>query len=119
MELFHTHSRKRSKNEGDKIVKKEESIVRNNVESFPEPKIDLDGTLFGPCYDPGTDLLKGFNTNVPKTKPLPKKAKKEMHKSDTEQEEYVGPAWIDGEPQGIESYIVDGNDGKRFFVKYI
>ncbi|XP_047362274.1 PHD finger protein 20 isoform X3 [Vespa velutina] len=113
MELFHTHSRKRSKNESDKTVKKEESVVRNNVESFPEPKIDLDGTLFGPCYDPGTDLLKGFNANVPKTKSLPKKAKKETHKSDTEQEEYVGPAWVDGEPQGIESYIVDGNDGPR------
>ncbi|KAK2576179.1 hypothetical protein KPH14_007496 [Odynerus spinipes] len=113
MELFHTHSRKRSKNDMDKIAKKEEPVARDNADSFSEPKIDLDGTLFGPCYDPGTDLLKGFNANVPKTKPLAKKTKKETHKSDAEQEEYVGPAWIDGEPQGIESYIVDGNDGPR------
>ncbi|KAI4502468.1 hypothetical protein M0802_002380 [Mischocyttarus mexicanus] len=114
MELFHTHSRKRSKLDGDKTTtKKEESVSRSNVESFPESKFDLDGTVFGPCYDPGTDLLKGFNATVPKPKPIPKKTKKEMHKSDTEQEEHVGPAWIDGEPQGIESYIVDGNDGPR------
>ncbi|XP_015180714.1 PREDICTED: uncharacterized protein LOC107068609 isoform X4 [Polistes dominula] len=113
MELFNTHSRKRSKHDNDKTTKKEESVSRSNVDSFPESKFDLDGTLFGPCYDPGTDLLKGFNTTVPKPKPIPKKNKKEMHKSDTEQEEQVGPAWVDGEPQGIESYIVDGNDGPR------
>ncbi|XP_053979271.1 PHD finger protein 20 isoform X1 [Hylaeus volcanicus] len=113
MELFHTHSRKRSKNEADKVTKKEGAVIIENGECFPENKIDLDGTLFGPCYDPGTDLLRGFDTNVSKMKPYTKKNKKEISKNDIDQEEDVGPEWIDGEPQGTESYIVDGNDGPR------
>ncbi|CAL7943861.1 unnamed protein product [Xylocopa violacea] len=113
MELFHTHSRKRSKNETDKLPKKEAVTVNETGESFPETKIDLDGTLFGPCYDPGTDLLRGFDTNISKMKAYSKKNKKEVSKTDAEQIEDVGPEWIDGEPQGTESYIVDGNDGPR------
>ncbi|XP_076282209.1 PHD finger protein MBD-R2 isoform X2 [Lasioglossum baleicum] len=115
MELFHTHSRKRSKNEADKLVKKESLVVNGSGgECLPESKIDLDGTLFGPCYDPGTDLLRGFDTNISsKTRPYAKRSKKEMFKNDVDQEEDVGPEWVDGEPQGIESYIVDGNDGPR------
>lgn len=111
MELFHTHSRKRSKTEAEKLTKKEGTVVNENGECFPENKIDLDGTLFGPCYDPGTDLLRGFDTNVSKIKTYSKKNKKEISKNDIDQEEDVGPEWIDGEPQGTESYIVDGNDG--------
>ncbi|XP_076172113.1 PHD finger protein MBD-R2 isoform X2 [Ptiloglossa arizonensis] len=113
MELFHTHSRKRSKTEAEKLTKKEGTVVNENGECFPENKIDLDGTLFGPCYDPGTDLLRGFDTNVSKIKTYSKKNKKEISKNDIDQEEDVGPEWIDGEPQGTESYIVDGNDGPR------
>ncbi|XP_076686352.1 PHD finger protein MBD-R2 isoform X4 [Andrena cerasifolii] len=113
MELFHTHSRKRSKNEADKLTKKEGPVVNENGECFSENKIDLDGTLFGPCYDPGTDLLRGFDTNVSKMKFCTKKTKKEISKNDMDQEEDVGPEWVDGEPQGTESYIVDGNDGPR------
>ncbi|XP_076228860.1 PHD finger protein MBD-R2 isoform X2 [Nomia melanderi] len=113
MELFHTHSRKRSKNEADKPVKKEGPVLNESGDNLSENKIDLDGTLFGPCYDPGTDLLRGFDTNISKTRPYAKKNKKEMFKVDAEQEEDVGPEWIDGEPQGTESYIVDGNDGPR------
>ncbi|XP_043514068.1 PHD finger protein 20 isoform X1 [Frieseomelitta varia] len=113
MELFHTHYRKRSKTETDKLTKKEEIIVNENVECFSESKIDLDGTLFGPCYDPGTDLLRGFDTNVSRIKAHTKKNKKEVPKNDIEQVEDVGPEWIDGEPLGTESYIVDGNDGPR------
>ncbi|KOC63389.1 PHD finger protein 20-like protein 1 [Habropoda laboriosa] len=113
MELFHTHSRKRSKNETDKLAKKEGIIINENTECFSENKIDLDGTLFGPCYDPGTDLLRGFDTNVSKVKTYTKKNKKETSKNELDLTEDVGPEWVDGEPQGTESYIVDGNDGPR------
>ncbi|XP_006566203.1 PHD finger protein 20 isoform X6 [Apis mellifera] len=113
MELFHTHYRKRSKNETDKLTKKEGITVNENAEIFSENKIDLDGTLFGPCYDPGTDLLRGFDTNVSKLKAYSKKNKKEVSKNDIDLLEDVGPEWVDGEPQGTESYIVDGNDGPR------
>lgn len=109
MELFHTHSRKRTKNEGDKVAKKQEVAINENGEVTD--KIDLDGTLFGPCYDPGTDLLRGFDTNISKMKTCSKKSKKDIPRNDVNQEDDVGPEWIDGEPQGIESYIVDGNDG--------
>ncbi|XP_017876601.1 PHD finger protein 20 isoform X2 [Ceratina calcarata] len=115
MELFHTHSRKRSKNDADKSAKKEAAPVNDNGDYFSlsDNKIDLDGTMFGACYDPGTDLLRGFDTNVSKMKTLPKKNKKEIPKVEVDQSDDVGPEWIDGEPQGTESYIVDGNDGPR------
>nr|XP_034186180.1 PHD finger protein 20 isoform X3 [Osmia lignaria] len=111
MELFHTHSRKRTKNEGDKVAKKQEVAINENGEVTD--KIDLDGTLFGPCYDPGTDLLRGFDTNISKMKACTKKSKKDIPRNDVNQEDDVGPEWVDGEPQGTESYIVDGNDGPR------
>ncbi|XP_072765571.1 PHD finger protein 20 isoform X5 [Anoplolepis gracilipes] len=114
MELFNTHSRRRTKNDADKASKKEETVVKESGESSIENKVEMDGTLFGACYDPGTDLLRGFETNPSKIKSYSKKSKKEMPKNDTDHEEDpVGPEWIDGEPQGTESYIVDGNDGPR------
>ncbi|EFN74931.1 Tudor domain-containing protein PHF20L1 [Camponotus floridanus] len=113
MELFNTHSRKRTKNDADKALKKEETVVKESEESSMENKVEIDGTLFGACYDPGTNLLRGFETNPSKIKSYSKKSKKEISKNDTDHEEDVGPEWIDGEPQGTESYIVDGNDGPR------
>ncbi|XP_011343057.1 PHD finger protein 20 isoform X2 [Ooceraea biroi] len=113
MELFNTHSRRRTKNDTDKASKKEETTVKENRDNSMENKVEMDGTLFGPCYDPGTDLLRGFDTNVSKIKSYSKKSKKEVPKNDTDHEEDVGPEWIDGEPQGTESYIVDSNDGPR------
>jgi len=113
MELFNTHSRKRAKQDIDKTPKKEETVVKESGETSSENKIEMDGTQYGPCYDPGTDLLKGFETNPSKIKSYSKKSKKEVPKIEMDQvEENVGPEWIDGEPQGTESYIVDGNDGK-------
>ncbi|XP_018349614.1 PREDICTED: PHD finger protein 20 isoform X3 [Trachymyrmex septentrionalis] len=114
MELFNTHSRKRTKQDIDKTPKKEETVIKESGEISSENKIEMDGTQYGPCYDPGTDLLKGFETNPSKIKSYSKKSKKEVPKVETDQvEENVGPEWIDGEPQGTESYIVDGNDGPR------
>jgi len=113
MELFNTHSRRRTKHDADKIPKKEETIIKESGEGSTENKIEIDsGTSYGPCYDPGTDLLKGFEANPSKIKSYSKKSKKEVPKIDTDHEENVGPEWIDGEPQGMESYIVDGNDGE-------
>lgn len=112
MELFNTHSRRRTKHDVEKTPKKEETVVKESGESSTENKVEVDGTQYGPCYDPGTDLLKGFETNPSKIKSYSKKSKKEVPKNDTDHEENVGPEWIDGEPQGIESYIVDGNDGE-------
>lgn len=118
MELFNTHSRKRTKNDADKASKKEETVVKENEESPIENRVEIDGTLFGACYDPGTNLLRGFETNPSKIKSYSKKSKKETPKNDTDHEEDVGPEWIDGEPQGTESYIVDGNDGELRYKYY-
>jgi len=119
MELFNTHSRKRTKNDADKASKKEETVVKESEESSMENKVEIDGTLFGACYDPGTNLLRGFETNPSKIKSYSKKSKKEITKNDTDHEEDVGPEWIDGEPQGTESYIVDGNDGELQYTSTI
>ncbi|XP_012214996.1 PHD finger protein 20-like protein 1 isoform X3 [Linepithema humile] len=113
MELFNTHSRRRTKTDPDKAIKKEDPVAKENGEISTESKLKVDGTLFDPCYDPGTDLLRGFDANPSKIKSYPKKTKKELPKNDTDHEEDVGPEWVDGEPQGMESYIVDGNDGPR------
>ncbi|XP_020283446.1 PHD finger protein 20 isoform X2 [Pseudomyrmex gracilis] len=115
MELFHSRKRTKSdKSTADKIPKKEETIVKESEETYVENKIKVDGTLYDACYDPGTDLLRGFDVaNPAKLKSYSKKSKKETPKLDTDLEEDVGPEWIDGEPQGIEAYIVDGNDGPR------
>ncbi|XP_032683770.1 PHD finger protein 20 isoform X3 [Odontomachus brunneus] len=113
MELFHTNSRKRIKTDTDKTPKKMETVVKESTESSIEPKIELDGTMYGPCFEPDTNLLKGFDTNISRIKSYSKKSKKELPKIDTDHEEDVGPEWINGEPQGTESYIVDGNDGPR------
>ncbi|XP_066583660.1 PHD finger protein 20-like protein 1 isoform X2 [Prorops nasuta] len=112
MELFHTHSRKRVKNDIDKTGRKGDSHTAENLEYFSENRVNLDGNLFGPCYDAGTDLLRGFDTNIPKMKTNNKRNKKEIIRHETDYED-VGPQWINGEPQGIESFIVDGNDGPR------
>lgn len=116
MELFHTHSRKRTKSDkstADKTPKKEETVVRESEDIYPEHKVKVDGTLYDACYDPGTDLLRGFeHANPAKLKSYSKKSKKETPKHDVDLEEDVGPEWIDGEPQGTESYIVDGSDGE-------
>ncbi|XP_077264124.1 PHD finger protein MBD-R2 isoform X4 [Temnothorax americanus] len=113
MELFNIHSRKRTKHDTEKAPKKDETVVKESGEGSAESKIEMDGTLYGPCYDPGTDLLKGFETSSLKIKSYSKKSKKEVPKIETDPEENVGPEWIDGEPRGTESYIVDGNDGPR------
>ncbi|XP_071569616.1 PHD finger protein 20 isoform X5 [Temnothorax nylanderi] len=113
MELFNIHSRKRTKHDTEKAPKKEETVVKESGEGSAESKIEMDGTLYGPCYDPGTDLLKGFETSSLKIKSYSKKSKKEVPKIETDPEENVGPEWVDGEPRGTESYIVDGNDGPR------
>lgn len=112
MELFNTHSRRRTKHEADKTPKKEETVSKERGEGSTENKVEMDGTQYGPCYDPGTDMLRGFETNSTKIKSYSKKSKKEVPKADVDPEENVGPEWIDGEPQGTESYIVDGNDGE-------
>lgn len=110
MELFHTHSRKRSKHDPAKLQRKEETIVGDA--SIYRADSHQDGTMFAACYDSGTDLLRGFDTSASKMKTYLKKMKKETPgKTDTNTLEDVGPEWIDGEPQGVESYIVDGNDG--------
>lgn len=118
MDLFNT-SRRRTKTDADKAAKKEDTVAKENGESSAESKLKVDGTLFDPCYDPGTDLLRGFDANPSKIKSYSKKAKKELPKNDTDYEEDVGPEWVDGEPQGTESYIVDGNDGKCSMGKCI
>ncbi|XP_025991994.2 uncharacterized protein LOC105202675 isoform X4 [Solenopsis invicta] len=106
------NSRRRTKPDVDKVPKKEETTIKDSEEGSMENKIEIDSTLYGPCYDPGTDLLKGFES-TPKIKSYSKKSKKEMPKNDADPEENYGPEWINGQPQGKEAFIVDGNDGPR------
>ncbi|XP_024944954.1 PHD finger protein 20 isoform X5 [Cephus cinctus] len=108
MELFHTHSKKRQKVEVERPIKKEESVL-----SEDDGKLDLGDSVLGTSYDSGSEVLRGFENTKPKMKTFTKKKRKEFMRNETDNEEDVGPEWIDGEPQGLESYIVDGNDGPR------
>ncbi|XP_036150308.1 PHD finger protein 20-like [Monomorium pharaonis] len=109
------NSRRRTKQDADKTPKKEEeTVIKESGEGFTENKIEMDGTQYDPCYDPGTDLLKGFESPA-KIKSYSKKSKKEVPKNvdSVDSEENYGPEWINGQPQGEEVFIVDGNDGPR------
>ncbi|XP_046414567.1 PHD finger protein 20 isoform X2 [Neodiprion fabricii] len=105
MDLFHSNAKKRPRTDSEKSLKKDESFVsEDDVKSEPP---ELTPAI---AYDSGTEVLKGFEPSKAKVKTYAKKKKKDLPKIDTDNEDEVGPEWIDGEPQGIESYIVDGND---------
>ncbi|XP_023288826.1 PHD finger protein 20-like protein 1 isoform X2 [Orussus abietinus] len=109
MELFQTHVRRRSKPDADGVSKKYEQRVPG-VDGLD---IDLEDTVLGTRYDSGPEGVRAFENIKARAKVYPKKRKKENSKTETDNEEDVGPEWIDGEPKGTESYIVDGNDGPR------
>lgn len=108
MDLFQSNNKKRQRTDSEKSLKKEEALISED-ETKSEPP-ELTPAI---AYESGTEVLKGFETSKPKVKTYAKKKKKEAFKIDTDNEEEVGPEWVDGEPQGIESFIVDGNEGKK------
>lgn len=107
MELFHSNGKKRPRTDSEKSIKKEEALI-----SEDDIKVEPPELIPAIAYDSGTEVLKGFEPSKPRVKTYAKKKKKELSKIDTDNEDEVGPEWVDGEPQGIESYIVDGNDGR-------
>lgn len=80
---------------------------RPSKEEVPAEALVDSGSLSGSHDDSGTEVLHGFDNSeipvTPKMKTYLKKDKKEV--TDQEPDESVRPEWIDGEPQGIESYI--------------
>ena len=113
MELFQTHPRKRNKSEIEKVVKKEDASVGENagICQMDSSGTDLDGSALGTYYD-SEEVLKGFESPKPKIKTFSKKIKRNVYRNGNDEEEDVGPEWIDGEPQGIETIIFDSNDGE-------
>lgn len=114
MELFNTHPRKRNKSEMEKAAKKDDVPSAEDENNFNlDSSTELDNSAGAAYYDSGAELLKGFESAKPKVKTYSKKMKRDMTKNDTDQEDDFGPEWIDGEPQGVETFIIDANDGKR------
>ncbi|XP_020710095.2 PHD finger protein 20 isoform X3 [Athalia rosae] len=105
MDLFHSNAKKRARTDSEKSLKKDDSLV-----SEDDGKVEETELTPAIAYEAGTEVLKGFEPSKTKVKTYAKKKKKELSKFDTDNEDEVGPEWIDGEPKGIESYIVDGND---------
>ncbi|XP_046735242.1 PHD finger protein 20-like protein 1 isoform X2 [Diprion similis] len=108
MDLFHSNAKKRPRTDSEKSLKKDESFASEDDGKSEPPELTP-----AVAYDSGTEVLKGFEPSKAKVKTYAKKKKRDVPKIDTDNEDEVGPEWIDGEPQGIESYIVDGNDGPR------
>ncbi|XP_043270444.1 PHD finger protein 20 isoform X3 [Venturia canescens] len=110
MELFQTHPRKRSKPEIT-AVKKDGIVASEDANNYSlDSSLDLDTSAIGTYYDSGAELLRGFENPKPKIRSYTKKIKRDAIKNDTDLEDDIGPEWIDGEPQGVEGFIVDSNE---------
>lgn len=106
MELF--QHKKRSKPDGDKLSKKDEHPT-NDGEHYHADN-GLDSIVAEGHDDSGSEVIHGFENSKSRVKNYPKK---KVLKPDTDYDDDVGPEWVDGEPQGIEAFVVDGNDGSR------
>lgn len=121
MELFQTHPRKRNKPETTAVKKDAATAPEDASNCSLDSSVDPDSSAIGTYYDSGAELLRGFENPKPKVKSYTKKVKRDTIKNDTDLEDDVGPEWIDGEPQGVEGFIVDTNESKisritgRFF----
>lgn len=96
-ELF--NSRKRTKTDREGSAKKEETEVPNQEPEIPDTN--------GASYDSGAEMLKGFSSPK-KVKSHAKRRRDVPQKVEIDLDDYVGPEWVDGEPQGIESFTTDG-----------
>ncbi|XP_044592246.1 PHD finger protein 20-like protein 1 isoform X3 [Cotesia glomerata] len=65
--------------------------------------------------DAGGELEESITEQVPIETPKPKARNGAKRKREVvvDYDDDGGPEWIDGEPQGIESFVVDGNEGSR------
>ncbi|XP_057336685.1 PHD finger protein 20 isoform X3 [Microplitis mediator] len=106
--------KKRAKAEGvDKsLTKKDDSAVvndsneqLNNTDSIND---SADATA-GELDDSSTEVLQGFENSKPKVRNGVKRKREVVNDCDDD----TGPEWVDGEPQGVESFVVDGNEGSR------
>ncbi|CAD6235848.1 GSCOCG00008011001-RA-CDS [Cotesia congregata] len=63
----------------------------------------------------GTELEESILEQVPieTPKPKPRNGAKRKREVVVDYDDDGGPEWVDGEPQGIESFVVDGNEGSR------
>ena len=96
MDLFQRKSKKLN-------TEKHPKKGRPSKEEGPSEALADSGSLSGSHDDSGTEVLHGFDNSTPKMKTYLKKDKKD--RTDATPEESVRPEWIDGEPQGIESFI--------------
>lgn len=117
MELF--QHKRRSKPDGSASS----SAIKKDGKSYDDRLVNINHNNNGDknaavgdgYYDSSSELLHGFENKKPKVKNYSRRKQREsLAKTvDTDHENDSGPEWIDGEPQGIESFVVDGNDGSR------
>lgn len=101
-------SRKKPKIETpDRPIKKEPVEIVDTVSTS-----EADNSGF---YDSGAESFRGFDDSKTKIVNKAYKKKKESPpRPDNDLDDDYGPEWIDGEPQGVESFTVDGNSGEIF-----
>ncbi|XP_014300215.1 PHD finger protein 20 isoform X2 [Microplitis demolitor] len=106
--------KKRTKADGvDKSLnKKDDSVVVNdnneqlNNSDSVNDSADATG---GELDDSSSEVLQGFENSKPKVRNGAKRKREVVNDYDDD----TGPEWVDGEPQGVESFAVDGNEGSR------
>ncbi|KAK0077917.1 hypothetical protein PV325_003286 [Microctonus aethiopoides] len=117
VELF--QHKRRSKPDGSassSAIKKDGKLCADRLVNINHNNNGDKDTVVGDgYYDSSSELLHGFENTKPKVKNYSRRKQREsLAKTvDTDHENDSGPEWIDGEPQGIESFVVDGNDGSR------
>ncbi|XP_044008198.1 uncharacterized protein LOC122852461 isoform X3 [Aphidius gifuensis] len=102
-------SRKKTKSETPEkqIIKKEDTL--DIVDTINGDNNEAETTVY---YDSGVEQSKNFDS-IKQTKQKIPKIKKESPKYDLLDQDDDSPEWVDGEPKGVESFTVDGNNGTR------
>lgn len=111
MDLFHHHGKKRAKLEGDRSLRKDECgvVSENGHEEMNGKGSQENLTIYS---ESSTDGHRAFDVTPVKVKNHRKRSKKDVAiKSEVDLEEHE-TEWINGEPKGIPSVIVDSNDGE-------
>lgn len=112
MDLFHHHGKKRAKLDGDKSLRKDESGVVVSENGHEEMNGNGSQENLSVYSDASTDGPRGLDSSPVKVKNHRKRSKKDVViKSEIDLEENESE-WINGEPNGIQSVIVDSNDGE-------
>lgn len=106
IDLFSRNKKTKSETPEKQIIKKEDTL--DIVDTINGDNNEAETTTV--YYDSAIEQSKNVD-DTKQTKPKILKIKKESPKYDLLDQDDDSPEWVDGEPKGVESFTVDGNNG--------